>query len=154
MKLDQRGSIVLSPSQCHELLERAASSLGTGRVAVNGIRSPYLIPVNFTVIGGAILIRLGPGWASFHLNGADVTFETDQATPAQRSGWSVVIEGIARVLSYDEAARLGGNVPNPIVTSPGVRVFEIAPFKVTGRALAHDVRGEQRPDPTADCQTS
>lgn len=139
MSLDQRGSIVLSPAECQAFLERAAAALGTGRLAVNGVRSPYLIPVNFSLVEGGILIRLGPGWAAFHLDGADVSFEVDEAVPTQRSGWSVVIEGVARVLPYEEAARLGANVPNPIVTTPGVRVFEVIPFKVTGRAVTRDL---------------
>ena len=73
-----------------------------------------------------------------------MTFETDEAMASQRSGWSVVVEGVARGVPYEEVARLGTNLPMPIVTAPGVRVFEIIPFKVTGRAVEPDLRGEQR----------
>ena len=144
MKLDPRGSKVLSEDACRRRLERAAASASVGRIAVNGPRSPYVIPVNFTVIEGGIVVRLGTGWAAFHLDGADVTFETDQAAAPRRSGWSVVVEGVARVVPYDDVARLGVNLPTPMVTIPGVRVFEIIPFMVTGRAVEPDLRGEQR----------
>ncbi len=143
MKLDPRGSAVLGEDACRRRLTRAGASSGVGRIAINGTRSPYVIPVNFTVVEGGIVIRLGTGWAAFHLNGAAVTFETDQAEVSRRSGWSVVVEGVAREVPLDEVARLGVNLPTPIVTVPGVRVFEIIPFKVTGRAVEPDLRGEQ-----------
>ncbi len=147
VKLDPRGSTVLGEDACRRRLARAAASSGIGRVAINGAHSPYVIPVNFTVVEGGIVIRLGTGWAAFHLDCAAVTFETDQATASRRSGWSVVVEGVARLMPYEEVARLGANLPTPIVTQPGVRVFEIIPFKVTGRAVEPDLRGEQR-EPT------
>lgn len=144
MKLDQRGSAILGEDACRDHLAREATASGVGRVAVNGDQSPYVIPVNFTVVDGGIFIRLGPGWAAFHLDGSAVTFETDQANAAQHSGWSVVVEGYAHVVTYDDIARLGANLPSPMVTVPGVRVFEIVPFKVTGRAVEPDLRDEPR----------
>jgi uncharacterized protein len=144
VKLDSRGSTVLGEGACRRCLTRAAAASGIGRLAINGANSPYVIPVNFTVVGGGIVIRLGTGWAAFHLDGAPVTFETDQATPSQRSGWSVVVEGVAHAVPYEEVARLGANLPDPIVAAPGVRVFEIVPLKVTGRAVEPDLRGERR----------
>jgi pyridoxamine 5'-phosphate oxidase-like protein len=144
MKLDLRGSSVLGEDECRRHLERAAASSGVGRLALNTSRSPYVIPVNFTVIGGGVVVRLGPGWAAFHLNGVPVTFETDRVAEPRHSAWSVVVEGVAREIPYDEVARLGANLPTPIVTMPGVRVFEIMPFKVTGRAIEPDLRGERR----------
>ena len=142
MKLDQRGSVVLGEQECRRLLERAADTVSTGRIAINGARAPYVVPVNFNVLDGGIVIRLGPGWAAFHLNGAAVTFEIDQATASGHFGWSVVVQGVARVVTYDEIGRLGRNLPTPLVTEPGVRVFEIIPFEVTGRLVEPDLHGE------------
>ena len=144
MSLDQRGSAVLGEAECRRHLALEAAAGGVGRIAVNGERSPYVIPVNFTVVDGGIVIRLGPGWAAFHLDGSAVTFEADQAEMSQLSGWSVVVEGVAHVVTYDDVARLGANLPTPIVTVPGVRVFEIVPLKVTGRAVGPDLRHEPR----------
>jgi hypothetical protein len=90
------------------------------------------------------VIRLGTGWAAFHLDGAAVTFEADQVAASRRTGWSVVVEGVARVVPYDDVARLGANMPTPIVTVPGIRVFEIVPFKVTGRVVEPGLRSEPR----------
>jgi hypothetical protein len=142
VKLDQRGSVVLSQDQCRQHLASASASSGIGRIAFNGSPSPYVIPVNFTVEDGGILVRLGPGWSAFHLDGAAVTFETDESAPEQRSGWSVVVEGIARLLPYDETARLRANLPSPIVTEPGASVYEVIPFKVSGRSIEPGFRRE------------
>ena len=144
MKLDQRGSVVLGEDACRRHLAREAATSGVGRLSVNGERSPYVIPVNFTVVGGGIVIRLGPGWAAFHLDGSAVTFETDQAEGSEHSGWSVVVEGVAHVVTYDDIGRMGANLPTPMVTVPGVRVFEITPFKVTGREIEPHLRDEPR----------
>ena len=129
--LDRRGSTVLGEGPCRKHLAREAAANGIGRVAINGSPSPYVIPVNFTMVEGGIVIRLGTGWAAYHLDGAAVTFEADQFAASRHTGWSVVVEGVARAVPYDEVGRLGANLPNPIVTLPGVRVFEIVPFKVT-----------------------
>ena len=144
MNLDQRGSAILGEEACREHLASEATASGIGRIAVNGDLSPHVIPVNFTVVDGGILIRLGPGFTAFHLDGSAVTFEADQAKASQHSGWSVVVEGFAHIVTYDDIARLGANLPNPMVTEPGVRVFEIVPFKVTGRAVEPDLRDEPR----------
>ena len=140
MKLDQRGSVVLGEGECRRHLASLSASSGIGRIAFNGSQSPYVIPVNFTLADGGILIRLGSGRSAFHLDGAAVTFETDEADSERRSGWSVIVEGIARLLPYDETARLGANLPLPIVAEPGVCVYEIIPFKVSGRAVEPRLR--------------
>ena len=144
MKVDQRGSAVLGEEECRHLLERAAAAAITGRIAINGARAPYVVPVNFTIVDRGVMIRLGPGWAAFHLNGVAVTFEIDQSSASQHVGWSVVVQGVSRVVTYDEIGRLGINLPTPLVTEPGVRVFEIIPFKVTGRLVEPDLRGEHQ----------
>ena len=46
MSVDQRGDRVLAADECWSLLSRAASS-GIGRIAINGERTPHVIPVNF-----------------------------------------------------------------------------------------------------------
>ncbi len=130
-----------------------AAGSGVGRIAVNGDVSPHVIPVNFTVVEGGVVIRLGTGWAAFHLDGSAVTFETDQAVASERSGWSVVVEGVARVVPYDDVGRLGANLPTPMVAMPGVRVFEIVPFKVTGRAVEPDLWSEGGELPIDDPET-
>jgi nitroimidazol reductase NimA-like FMN-containing flavoprotein (pyridoxamine 5'-phosphate oxidase superfamily) len=135
MTYDQRGSELLGEDECKRLLASAGASGQTGRVALEREGSPYLIPVNFSYYEGAILIRLGPGFAAHHLDGANVTFEIDDAEPYERKGWSVLVEGHATLMTYEEIARLGRNIPRPIVASPGVRMFSLRPETINGRSI-------------------
>jgi nitroimidazol reductase NimA-like FMN-containing flavoprotein (pyridoxamine 5'-phosphate oxidase superfamily) len=139
VSVDQRGSRVLELGECRTLLAQAAASPGVGRVALNGDPSPHVIPVNFSITNTGILVRLGVGWTAFHLDGVHCTFEVDQAWPCGRTGWSVVVEGTARTVPYEEVARLGTHLPQPRVPRPGIRVFEIVPSKVTGRSLDNEL---------------
>jgi len=137
MTYAQRGSELLSEDECKRLLASAGASGHTGRIAIDRAGSPYLIPVNFSYYEDTILIRLGPGFAAHHLDGASVTFEIDEAEPYGRKGWSVLVEGRATLKTYDEIARLGRNMPHPIVMFPGVRVFSLQPETISGRSIGH-----------------
>ncbi len=141
MPLDQHGSDVIDQSECRRLLALAGASGQVGRLAINGEGSPHVIPVNFSVCDDLILIRLRPGFAAHHLDGATVTFEIDHAEPYSKTGWSVEVEGPARLLTYEEVARLGRNIPHPIVMYPGVRVFSIRSDRTSGRSIRRDHEG-------------
>lgn len=138
MPFDRHGSNVIDEEECRALLKLAGASGRVGRLAINREASPFVIPVNFSVSDELILIRLRPGFAAHHLDGATVTFEIDQVEPYSKNGWSVVVEGLARLLTYEEIARLGRNVPHPIVMNPGMRVFSVQPEKISGRSIRHD----------------
>ena len=138
MANDQRGSVMLSEDECRRLLALAAASGEVGRLAMNREGAPHLVPLNFSVCGDDILVRLGPGFAAYHLEGETVAFEIDHSESYSRKGWSVLVEGTARVLTYDEIAKLGRNVPHPTVMEPGMRVFAIRLEKVSGRSIRHD----------------
>lgn len=138
MPFDERGSDVMDEEECRTLLELAGASEQVGRLAINRESSPYVIPVDFSYFDEEILIRLGPGFAAHHLNGTTAAFEIDHSEPYSKSGWSVTLEGPARVMTYEEVARLGRNAPRPIVMSPGMRVFAIRPERISGRTIRHD----------------
>jgi hypothetical protein len=59
----------------------------------------------------------------------------DDAEPYGRKGWSVLVEGHATLMTYEEMARLGRNIPRPIVASPGVRMFSLRPETINGRSI-------------------
>jgi nitroimidazol reductase NimA-like FMN-containing flavoprotein (pyridoxamine 5'-phosphate oxidase superfamily) len=141
MPFDQHGSYVIDQDECRRLLELAGATRQLGRLAINREGSPYVIPVNFSVCDETILIRLRPGFAAHHLDGATVTFEIDHVEPYSKRGWSVEVEGPAKLLTYEEVARLGRNIPHPLVMYPGIRVFSIRPDKISGRSICHDYEG-------------
>lgn len=142
MTHDQRGSEVIDVEECRHLLEQAGSSGKVGHLAINREGSPpHVIPINFSVYGQMILMRLGPGFAAHHLDGTRVTFEVDDSEPYSKKGWSVVVTGTAHLVTYEEVARLGSNVPEPIVSHPGMRVFSIELESVSGRSIYRNLEG-------------
>jgi len=47
----------------------------------------------------------------------------------------VLVEGRATLMTYEEIARLGRNIPRPIVASPGVRMFSLRTETISGRSI-------------------
>ena len=130
-----RSSTKTSAASC---CSYAGASGQVGRLAINREGSPYVIPVNFSVCDEMILIRLGPGFAAHHLDGATVTFEIDHAEPYSRKGWSVEVEGPATPVDLRGGSSSRAQCPPPLVMYPGMRVFSIRPDKISGRSIRHD----------------
>lgn len=88
---------ILSESQCWELLSTAA----LGRLVTSVDGQPEIFPVNFAVQNKTILIRTAEGTklVSAAIN-SSVLFEADDRNVVE--GWSVIVNGIARLLRTDE----------------------------------------------------
>jgi len=71
-----------------------------GRVALTARALPVVLPVNFALLDGDIVWRSAQGTK---LNDASagfvVAFEADHYEPEQRVGWSVMIQGLAHVVT-------------------------------------------------------
>lgn len=106
-----------------------------GRLAISVAGIPYITPVNFSVIDGNVVVQMGTGLFAFHLDADRVAFEVDHVDAGARSGWSVVVRGTARILAYQDVARLEHLLPRPLVAAPGTRVFAIYPEAITGRVI-------------------
>ena len=141
MKLDPRGSTVLGEDRRRHLARVQQSVASDGRDQRRPI--PLRHPGEFHHGRRRNRDQARDRMGRVPFDGAAVTFEADQFAASRRTGWSVVVEGVARVVPYDDVGRLGANFPTPIVKVPGVRVFEIVPFKVTGRSVEPDLRGER-----------
>jgi nitroimidazol reductase NimA-like FMN-containing flavoprotein (pyridoxamine 5'-phosphate oxidase superfamily) len=93
---DRNGLEKLSRSECMRLLESAS----IGRVGVSIGALPVILPVNFAVVDGDIIIRTGAGTkldaAAINLV---VAFEVDGFDPVWHSGWSVLVQGLAKVVA-------------------------------------------------------
>lgn len=154
MELDRNGLMVLPRGQCLRLLRRAR----VGRVVVNVDGVPAAFPVNFALLGDDIVFRTAPGTKlSAALEGAVVGFEVDRIDPVFESGWSVLIQGPASVLT-DEDELLQVRRMHLRTWAPGERphVVCIRSESVSGRrflspahalAEAWDEEDEARPRP-------
>jgi uncharacterized protein len=133
MELDRNGLEVLSRADALELL--AAHTFG--RIALTSHALPLVLPVNYRYDGRSIVIRTHPGTkldvATRH---AVVAFEVDEIDPLYHSGWSVVVQGMARtVVDPDELARCRA-LPTAVWT-PAVadRYVTVSTDLVTGRRI-------------------
>jgi len=95
-QFDHLGLEVLDDDECRTLLACTA----IGRVGLSLDALPVVLPVNYTVFDDSILIRstegakLGAAW-----KGSVVAFEIDDYDPIGHTGWSVLVQGTARVLN-------------------------------------------------------
>jgi nitroimidazol reductase NimA-like FMN-containing flavoprotein (pyridoxamine 5'-phosphate oxidase superfamily) len=90
----------LARQDCLVLLGRAR----VGRLGLSMRALPVVLPVNFVVVDGEVVFRTAEG-TKLHAAaaGAIVAFEADGYEPSGRSGWSVLVQGPARVVD-DPAA--------------------------------------------------
>lgn len=103
---DHRGSEVLTAEECDRLLEETP----IGRVAFLLDGEPQILPVNYRLDHGSIVIRTTDG---SKIEAAEMHhrfgFEIDHWDPESRSGWSVVAHGSGEVINdAEEIGRLEG----------------------------------------------
>jgi transcriptional regulator with XRE-family HTH domain len=81
----------LMPAECRRLIAAG----GIGRIAFCTTSGPVVLPVNFAVVAGTIVIRTGEGTAIDGHADEQVGFEVDHIDEALSQGWSVVLRGRA-----------------------------------------------------------
>lgn len=146
MWIDQRGSEILSQSECLRLLAVAAQSNHIGRLGVSTSTSPIIVPVNFAYHNSGVVCRLGPGTLADKAKGALVAFEVDRVEDGGHFVWSVLLRGLARELSSDEISALGSQqFPVPLVHNAGDLVMFVRGDVITGRRFS-----VSDPDPPAN----
>ncbi len=124
---------VLTLAECYALL----SEQTCGRLAyIARADTPDIVPVNFFLDGGDLLIRSGPGPK---LQAAErralVAFEVDAIDPASATGLSVVVIGRATRLRPAEQSR-HVDAPAPWASGPRHALIRIRPTRITGRRLS------------------
>lgn len=123
---------LLSPEECVDLL----GTRRVGRLAyIARLGVPDIVPVNYILSGGDVLIRSGPGPK---LQAAErrelVAFEVDDVDEAGRTGWSVVVHGSAARLTVSEQQELMVDA-EPWAAGPRHHVIRVRPRRITGRRL-------------------
>ena len=120
--------------ECISLL--ATASVGRVGLLVDG--RPEVLPVNYALDGDSVLFRTAEGTALTYATMAVVAFEVDRIDETDRSGWSVLVQGVAHAIgdaidpTSERLRRLA------LVTwAPGSRPrwVRIVPDKITGRRI-------------------
>ena len=127
----QQATEILSESECWELLDHAA----VGRLAVDIAGQPDIFPINFIVDKSGIVFRSAAGTklAGAVLN-EFVAFEIDGYEPGDRTAWSVVVKGTARLIERMQDVFDAEDLPLfPWLSWDKPNFVRIEPTVVTGR---------------------
>jgi nitroimidazol reductase NimA-like FMN-containing flavoprotein (pyridoxamine 5'-phosphate oxidase superfamily) len=123
---------VLDRAECLALL--ASQRLGRLAVARNLDVGPHVVPVNYTMLRGSIVMRSSPGTKLTRLVTEPVTFEVDSFDPFLQIGWSVVVEGLAYETSDREIEVEEINF-HPLLERQNSRWVRLVPRTITGRRI-------------------
>jgi uncharacterized protein len=132
---DRAGLEILHLGDCFTLLK----SVPVGRIGFVAGGEVVILPVNFLVDGQDVVFRTAAGSKLSAVEvGRYVGFEADSYDPAARTGWSVVVNGLAELVdSAEEAARLDALGLTPWGAGPADYVWvRIRPSSITGRRIA------------------
>jgi uncharacterized protein len=124
----------LSAEECLRLLTQRH----LGRIAVVDLDGPMILPVTYVVDGATVLFRTDQGSTlDAAAYGTDqVAFEVDAIDERKRTGWSVLVRGIAEQVT--EPAELDRVRALPLYPwAPGAKIsyVRIEPTIVSGRRL-------------------
>ena len=128
----------LSREDCLELVRGEQ----VGRVALTARALPIVLPVNFALLDGDIVWRSAQGTK---LNDASagfvVAFEVDHFELSHKQGWSVMIQGLAHVLTEDEELDRAMELPLEPWALDGMadRYVRLVPNIVTGMRVRRPV---------------
>jgi nitroimidazol reductase NimA-like FMN-containing flavoprotein (pyridoxamine 5'-phosphate oxidase superfamily) len=94
--------LVLSAEECYRLL----ATQQIGRLGVNAEHYPLIFPVNYALDREVIVMRMSDGTKLAAASHANVTFEVDEIDQRTRSGWSVLVRGLAEEVTSAHRADL------------------------------------------------
>jgi nitroimidazol reductase NimA-like FMN-containing flavoprotein (pyridoxamine 5'-phosphate oxidase superfamily) len=123
----------IGPTECFDLLEPG----GIGRVGFTAAEGIIMLPVNFAVIGKAIIFRTAPDTLlALHAN-AHLSIEVDHFDEALHEGWSVLVQGHAHQVTDERELKHLEEAALLQPWAPGARdvYVRIAPTQISGRRI-------------------
>jgi len=137
----------LDPEACLALLR----SKSIGRLAISRPgAAPHLVPVNYTVLRRSIVFRTAPGTKLDLLVKEPVSFEADSWDTRARTGWSVVVEGLAYEASDREMEIEDDLHLDSVAERQNSRWARLMPESITGRRIAGEFAAPEPPVLVAD----
>ena len=140
MASDRNGIDVMTIEECWTAL----ATTPVGRVAFVSAGSPVILPVNFALDGRSVVIR-SAGGDKLHAAslGQAVAFEVDDWNADDRTGWSVLVQGIAEeVEDAPTIVRFQALGLTPGADSVARdRWIRIRTEEITGRRVRHETAG-------------
>jgi nitroimidazol reductase NimA-like FMN-containing flavoprotein (pyridoxamine 5'-phosphate oxidase superfamily) len=123
----------LGAAECRRLITPG----GVGRIAFGTLDGPVIIPVNFAVLAGTIVIRTAVGTIIDGHAGGQVALEADHIDEALRQGWSVLVRGPAHHVTHPaELSRLQEDAAVwPWAAGEREVYVRVIPSQITGRRI-------------------
>ena len=121
----------LDTAECLELL--AAHTVG--RIAYCDELGPVVLPVNYALDQGTVLIQISPhSVLARHLRAVSASFQLDDFDDYTQTGWSVLVRGHADYVDPDD---LPARDDRPQTWAEGQRTLHvrITPNDISGRRL-------------------
>jgi len=110
----------LSAQQCEALLRGGV----VGRVAFSTPTGPHMVPVNYTVVDDAIVVRTSPySLLGTHARNTMVAFGVDRFDHELERGWSVQARGRMEVVTDHRELDRIREVADPSPWATGVRAL-------------------------------
>ncbi|MFE6861379.1 pyridoxamine 5'-phosphate oxidase family protein [Nocardia sp. NPDC057668] len=109
-----------------------------GRICFSRRGVPIIRPVNHIVELDAVVVRAHLGASLLRGDGQVVAYEADDFDEQTRSGWSVIVTGVARVVTDREQVRRYVTLLDPWVNMPSDHVIRIETEVVTGLELVDE----------------
>ena len=106
-----------------------------GRIAViDRDDMPFVVPVNYVLSGDTVLFRTHPGTKLDALRRRPVAFQVDSIDEVRRTGWSVLVQGVAHEASPQDLVDAD---PEPW-TEAGPYWIQVVPRFISGRRFQLD----------------
>jgi len=140
--MTQRELDDVDPEECLRLL----GTLHVGRLVYVDDDGPAAVPVNYSMAGRDIVLRVEGGAKRAAMAQPVVGFEVDHVDEATHAGWSVLLRGQGSEIALDDVPALireaQGRIPAPWATGIHSVWLRIVPSIITGKRL-----GEARSTP-------
>ena len=109
-----------------------------GRIVYSRRGIPVIRPVNHIVEPDAVVVRANLGAGLLHGDGQVVAYEVDSFDADTREGWSVIVTGIAHVITDPDHVQHYETLLDPWIDLPMDHVIRIETDVVTGLELVAD----------------
>lgn len=137
MKLvdDHSGIEIIDRAECVRLLGEEV----VGRLGFVHRGQPEVLPVNYVLDGDTVVFRTAEGTKLQGVARSPVVFEIDRVDRLTRSGWSVIIHGMAEeVTSLDSVAlqeRVNALAVDPWAPGEKAHLIRVVARTITGRRV-------------------
>jgi transcriptional regulator with XRE-family HTH domain len=124
---------VLTEAECRAYMRPG----GVGRFLYTADRGPVAVPVNYAMLGDAVVFRTDDGTAAAGaISQQRVSFDVDHIDDVLGEGWSVLVSGSATILTRPDDLRAAAGLSiEPWPAGERSTYIRLIPEQITGRRI-------------------